>query len=50
MTMEPEKSHDLFAFADRMRDKTHPLTVSSTAHCSKFPPAVIQALRIKEIN
>uniref|UniRef100_A0A452T1X6 Threonine synthase like 1 n=1 Tax=Ursus maritimus TaxID=29073 RepID=A0A452T1X6_URSMA len=38
------------AVADRMQDKTCPVIVSSTAHYSKFAPAVMQALKIKEIN
>lgn len=36
--------------ADRMQDKTCPVIVSSTAHYSKFAPAIMQALKIKEIN
>ncbi|XP_077009654.1 threonine synthase-like 1 [Tamandua tetradactyla] len=36
--------------ADRIQDKTCPVIVSSTAHYSKFAPAVMQALKIKEIN
>nr|XP_060515123.1 threonine synthase-like 1 isoform X2 [Panthera onca]XP_060515124.1 threonine synthase-like 1 isoform X2 [Panthera onca] len=36
--------------ADRMRDKTCPVIVASTAHYSKFAPAILQALKIKEIN
>ncbi|XP_023590789.1 threonine synthase-like 1 isoform X2 [Trichechus manatus latirostris] len=36
--------------ADRMQDKTCPVIVSSTAHYSKFSPAIMQALKIKEIN
>ncbi|XP_004716168.3 threonine synthase-like 1 isoform X1 [Echinops telfairi] len=36
--------------ADRMQDKTCPVIVSSTAHYSKFAPAIMQALKIKELN
>uniref|UniRef100_A0A2K6KU27 Threonine synthase like 1 n=1 Tax=Rhinopithecus bieti TaxID=61621 RepID=A0A2K6KU27_RHIBE len=36
--------------ADRVQDKTCPVIVSSTAHYSKFAPAIMQALKIKEIN
>ncbi|ELW72990.1 threonine synthase-like 1 [Tupaia chinensis] len=36
--------------ADRMQDKTCPVIVSSTAHYSKFAPAIMQALKINEIN
>uniref|UniRef100_A0A0P6JC84 Threonine synthase-like 1 n=1 Tax=Heterocephalus glaber TaxID=10181 RepID=A0A0P6JC84_HETGA len=36
--------------ADRMQDKTCPVIVSSTAHYSKFAPAIMRALKIKEIN
>ncbi|XP_071071591.1 threonine synthase-like 1 [Dasypus novemcinctus] len=36
--------------ADRMQDKTCPVIVSSTAHYLKFAPAIMQALKIKEIN
>ncbi|XP_012632800.2 threonine synthase-like 1 [Microcebus murinus] len=36
--------------ADRMQDKTCPVIISSTAHYSKFAPAIMQALKIKEIN
>lgn len=36
--------------ADRMQDKTCPVIVSSTAHYSKFAPAIMQAFQIKEIN
>ncbi|EGW14196.1 threonine synthase-like 1 [Cricetulus griseus] len=36
--------------ADRMQDKTCPVIISSTAHYSKFAPAVMQALKIKELN
>ncbi|XP_074123057.1 threonine synthase-like 1 [Sminthopsis crassicaudata] len=36
--------------ADRMQDKTCPVILASTAHYSKFAPAIMQALRIKEIN
>ncbi|KAM5234952.1 threonine synthase-like 1 [Ctenodactylus gundi] len=36
--------------ADRMQDKTCPVIVSSTAHYSKFAPAILRALKIKEIN
>lgn len=36
--------------ADRIQDKTCPVIVSSTAHYSKFAPAIMQALKIKEIN
>ncbi|NWI60408.1 THNS1 protein, partial [Calyptomena viridis] len=36
--------------ADRLQDRTCPIIISSTAHYSKFAPAVLQALRIAEIN
>nr|XP_008998308.3 threonine synthase-like 1 [Callithrix jacchus]XP_008998309.3 threonine synthase-like 1 [Callithrix jacchus]XP_008998310.3 threonine synthase-like 1 [Callithrix jacchus]XP_008998311.3 threonine synthase-like 1 [Callithrix jacchus]XP_017829600.3 threonine synthase-like 1 [Callithrix jacchus]XP_035162859.2 threonine synthase-like 1 [Callithrix jacchus]XP_035162860.2 threonine synthase-like 1 [Callithrix jacchus]XP_035162861.2 threonine synthase-like 1 [Callithrix jacchus]XP_035162862.2 thre len=36
--------------ADRVQDKTCPVIISSTAHYSKFAPAIMQALKIKEIN
>jgi threonine synthase len=36
--------------ADRMQDKTCPVIISYTAHYSKFAPAVMQALKIEEIN
>ncbi|XP_042332074.1 threonine synthase-like 1 [Sceloporus undulatus] len=36
--------------ADRLQDKTCPVIISSTAHYSKFAPAVLQALRIGEIK
>lgn len=36
--------------ADRMQDKTCPVIISSTAHYSKFAPAIMQALKINEIN
>ncbi|XP_012658752.1 threonine synthase-like 1 [Otolemur garnettii] len=36
--------------ADRLQDKTCPVIISSTAHYSKFAPAIMQALKIKEIN
>ncbi|KAL6093342.1 hypothetical protein STEG23_036222 [Scotinomys teguina] len=36
--------------ADRTQDKTCPVIISSTAHYSKFAPAVMQALKIKELN
>lgn len=36
--------------ADRMQDKTCPVIISSTAHYSKFAPAILQALKIKELN
>nr|XP_045007227.1 threonine synthase-like 1 [Jaculus jaculus]XP_045007228.1 threonine synthase-like 1 [Jaculus jaculus]XP_045007230.1 threonine synthase-like 1 [Jaculus jaculus]XP_045007231.1 threonine synthase-like 1 [Jaculus jaculus]XP_045007232.1 threonine synthase-like 1 [Jaculus jaculus]XP_045007233.1 threonine synthase-like 1 [Jaculus jaculus] len=36
--------------ADRMQDKTCPVIISSTAHYSKFAPAIMRALRIQEIN
>ncbi|XP_051007196.1 threonine synthase-like 1 [Acomys russatus] len=36
--------------ADRMQDKSCPVIISSTAHYSKFAPAIMQALKIKELN
>ncbi|XP_063159577.1 threonine synthase-like 1 [Candoia aspera] len=36
--------------ADRLQDKTCPIIISSTAHYSKFAPAILQALRIGEIK
>ncbi|KAM4828663.1 threonine synthase-like 1 [Thomomys bottae] len=36
--------------ADRMQDKTCPVIISSTAHYSKFAPAIMQALKIEEIS
>nr|XP_056713456.1 threonine synthase-like 1 [Euleptes europaea] len=36
--------------ADRMQDKTCPVIISSTAHYSKFAPAILQALRMEEIK
>ncbi|XP_027697319.1 threonine synthase-like 1 [Vombatus ursinus] len=36
--------------ADRVQDKACPVILASTAHYSKFAPAIMQALRIKEIN
>lgn len=36
--------------ADRMRDKSCPVIISSTAHYSKSAPAILQALKIKELN
>ncbi|XP_074049127.1 threonine synthase-like 1 isoform X2 [Macrotis lagotis] len=36
--------------ADRVQDKTCPVILASTAHYSKFAPAIMQALKIKEIN
>nr|XP_060638405.1 threonine synthase-like 1 [Anolis sagrei ordinatus] len=36
--------------ADRLQDKTCPVIISSTAHYSKFAPAILQALRIDEIK
>ncbi|NXF00504.1 THNS1 protein, partial [Smithornis capensis] len=36
--------------ADRLQDRTCPIIISSTAHYSKFAPAILQALRIAEIN
>ncbi|KAM4705701.1 threonine synthase-like 1 [Rhinophrynus dorsalis] len=38
------------AVADRMQDRTCPVIISCTAHYSKFAPAILQALRIEEIN
>ncbi|XP_006010388.1 threonine synthase-like 1 [Latimeria chalumnae] len=35
---------------DRMHDKTCPVIISSTAHYAKFAPAVLQALKVAEIN
>lgn len=36
--------------ADKMQDKSCPVIIASTAHYSKFAPAILQALRIKELN
>ncbi|NXL88619.1 THNS1 protein, partial [Alectura lathami] len=36
--------------ADRLQDRTCPIIISSTAHYSKFAPAILRALRITEIN
>uniref|UniRef100_A0A8D2LW35 Threonine synthase like 1 n=2 Tax=Varanus komodoensis TaxID=61221 RepID=A0A8D2LW35_VARKO len=36
--------------ADRLQDKTCPVIISSTAHYSKFAPAVLQALKTGEIK
>lgn len=36
--------------ADKMQDKSCPVVIASTAHYSKFAPAILQALRIKELN
>ncbi|XP_054846783.1 threonine synthase-like 1 [Eublepharis macularius] len=36
--------------ADRVQDKTCPVIISSTAHYSKFAPAILQALRMGEIK
>ncbi|XP_077160522.1 threonine synthase-like 1 [Paroedura picta] len=36
--------------ADRVQDKTCPVIISSTAHYSKFAPAILQALRMEEIK
>ncbi|XP_015269786.1 PREDICTED: threonine synthase-like 1 [Gekko japonicus] len=36
--------------ADRVQDKTCPVIISSTAHYSKFAPAILQALRMEEIR
>lgn len=36
--------------ADRLQDKTCPVIISSTAHYSKFAPAVLQALRIDQLK
>lgn len=36
--------------ADKMQDKSCPVVIASTAHYSKFAPAIMQALRIKELN
>ncbi|NXL28987.1 THNS1 protein, partial [Glaucidium brasilianum] len=36
--------------ADRLQDRTCPIIISSTAHYSKFAPAILKALRIAEIN
>uniref|UniRef100_A0A8C8RV85 Threonine synthase like 1 n=1 Tax=Pelusios castaneus TaxID=367368 RepID=A0A8C8RV85_9SAUR len=36
--------------ADRLQDRTCPVIISSTAHYSKFAPAILRALRIAEIN
>lgn len=36
--------------ADKMQDKSRPVIIASTAHYSKFAPAILQALRIKELN
>ncbi|KAM9165574.1 threonine synthase-like 1 isoform 1-T2 [Pangshura tecta] len=36
--------------ADRLQDRTCPVIISSTAHYSKFAPAILRALRIAEIK
>ncbi|XP_054027412.1 threonine synthase-like 1 [Dryobates pubescens] len=36
--------------ADRLQDRSCPIIISSTAHYSKFAPAILRALRIAEIN
>ena len=36
--------------ADKMQDKSCPVLIASTAHYSKFAPAIMQALGIKELN
>ncbi|XP_036616045.1 threonine synthase-like 1 [Trichosurus vulpecula] len=36
--------------ADRIQDKTCPVILASTAHYSKFAPAIMQALKIKELS
>ncbi|OCT75588.1 threonine synthase-like 1 [Xenopus laevis] len=36
--------------ADRVQDRTCPVIISSTAHYSKFAPAILQALRIDSIK
>uniref|UniRef100_A0A8C9EG70 Threonine synthase like 1 n=1 Tax=Pavo cristatus TaxID=9049 RepID=A0A8C9EG70_PAVCR len=36
--------------ADRLQDRTCPIIISSTAHYSKFAPAILKALRITEIK
>uniref|UniRef100_A0A452GMR3 Threonine synthase N-terminal domain-containing protein n=1 Tax=Gopherus agassizii TaxID=38772 RepID=A0A452GMR3_9SAUR len=36
--------------ADRLQDRTCPVIISSTAHYSKFAPAILRALRISEIK
>lgn len=36
--------------ADRLQDRTCPIIISSTAHYSKFAPAILRALRITEIK
>ncbi|KAL8165050.1 UNVERIFIED_CONTAM: Threonine synthase-like 1 [Gekko kuhli] len=36
--------------ADRVQDKTCPVIIASTAHYSKFAPAILQALRMEEIK
>jgi len=36
--------------ADRLQDRTCPIIISSTAHYSKFAPAILRALRIAEIK
>ncbi|NXH14572.1 THNS1 protein, partial [Bucco capensis] len=36
--------------ADRLQDRSCPVIISSTAHYSKFAPAILRALRIAEIN
>uniref|UniRef100_A0ACB8FVQ4 Threonine synthase-like 1 n=1 Tax=Sphaerodactylus townsendi TaxID=933632 RepID=A0ACB8FVQ4_9SAUR len=36
--------------ADRVQDKSCPVIISSTAHYSKFAPAILQALRMGEIK
>ncbi|XP_010710748.1 threonine synthase-like 1 [Meleagris gallopavo] len=36
--------------ADRLQDRTCPIIISSTAHYSKFAPAILRALKITEIK
>nr|XP_020657142.1 threonine synthase-like 1 [Pogona vitticeps]XP_020657151.1 threonine synthase-like 1 [Pogona vitticeps]XP_020657159.1 threonine synthase-like 1 [Pogona vitticeps]XP_020657168.1 threonine synthase-like 1 [Pogona vitticeps] len=36
--------------ADRLQDKTCPVIISSTAHYSKFAPAILQALRVDKLK
>ncbi|KFW94467.1 Threonine synthase-like 1, partial [Phalacrocorax carbo] len=36
--------------ADRLQDRTCPIIITSTAHYSKFAPAILRALRITEIK
>ncbi|XP_069504259.1 threonine synthase-like 1 [Ambystoma mexicanum] len=38
------------AVADRLQDKTCPVLIASTAHYSKFAPAILKALRISAIK